>query len=79
MWEQDVCSSDKHYMDMDLHHCLHFLRVHHLPLGAVVVAALRNLLKTSQNFTETPSVKISMLPFSTLEKLIVSAFVQMHH
>lgn len=60
MWEQVVCSIDKHFTAMDLLQCPIYPRLPHPAHGvaaAPVAAPLRSPLKIPQRFTETQNVK----------------------
>lgn len=60
MWVQVVCSTDKHFMAMDLLQCPPYPRLPHLAHGvaaAPAAAPLRSPVKISQRLTEMQNVK----------------------
>lgn len=71
MWEQDVYSTGKRFMVMDLLQCPLYPRILH-PAAPVAAPPRRSPLKTPQNFTVMQNGKIWMLPSLTSQRLRVS-------
>jgi hypothetical protein len=73
MWELVVFSIGKHFTDMGLLLCPAYARARSLhPASHVAAPQRRSLLRIQLRFTEMQNERISMLPYSILQRLIVS-------
>jgi hypothetical protein len=74
MWELVVVSIGRHFMVMDLHHCLHFRSLRFVR-GVAAAAPRKRSKEVRGRSTETLGEKTLSLPFLTFAKSTVSAWM----